>query len=235
MSMQATYDYARQAGAQRIMLIMLPAALSAPQDLLESGFIDAVRDRGGPIDVVLAHAHPDYYLDGTLCKRLAADIIGPARDAQYRRIWLMGISLGGMGALLYACMHAADIEGAIVLAPYLGASRPVTAIADAGGLAYWQPPAHADDDETRLLTWLKAYQPACPAAPRLYLGYGTGDRFAPASTLLAQKLPASQVVTVDGGHDWPTWIRLWRQLLDKDPFSVAAMAARPHTAHACAR
>jgi hypothetical protein len=32
--------------------------------------------------------------------------------------------------------------------------------------------------------------------------------------LLAQSLPADSVAIIDGGHDWPTWTRLWENFLD---------------------
>ncbi|MEO7728996.1 MAG: alpha/beta hydrolase, partial [Burkholderiales bacterium] len=166
MSMQATYDRAPHDASQRILLVMLPAAQTSPQHLAQHGFIEAVRERKLPVDVVLAHADEGYYFERTVCSHLTDDIIAPARAANCRRIWLMGISLGGMGALLYAQAHAADIEGVILLAPYLGASGSIAAIANAGGLAHWQPAANQmDDDDSRLLAWLKAYQPACPVSP----------------------------------------------------------------------
>ena len=51
------------------------------------------------------------------------------------------------------------------------------------------------------------------ALPEIFLGYGTRDRYARTSELLAQRLPAARVSTVAGGHDWPTWIKLWKIML----------------------
>ena len=107
----------------------------------------------------------------------------------------------------------------ILLAPFLGVRGTIAEVMRAGGLAGWQPGAiKPDDDERRLLAWLKAYAPAAPASPRIYLGYGTEDRFAPASQLMAERLPPAQVVATPGGHDWATWLRLWRRLLNQDLF-----------------
>jgi len=90
----------------------------------------------------------------------------------------------------------------------------------AGGLARWQPGAlKPDDEEHRLWAWLQAHASGTAASPKIYLGYGTDDRYAAASTMLAERLPAAQVVTISGGHDSATWIRLWQRLLDQDLFS----------------
>ena len=44
----------------------------------------------------------------------------------------------------------------------------------------------------------------------------------PPSEMLARQLPAERVVTLPGGHDWETWLRLWRTLLAKGLFTVHA-------------
>jgi pimeloyl-ACP methyl ester carboxylesterase len=208
------------------MLVMLPSAKARPQDLVEHGVVRAMRERSLPVDVVAVEAHLGYYLDGSFSKQLKDKVIAPARARNYQRIWLMGISLGGMGALIYASEHPAEIEGVVVLAPFLGARGTIAEVVRAGGLARWQPGAmKTDDDERRLLAWIKAYQPAA-ALPGIYLGYGTADRFAAASKLLEERLPATQVVSVAGDHDWATWLRLWQDLLDQDVFSSAGKTAR---------
>ena len=119
MSMAALYDPAPRSGAKRILLIMLPGAKARPQDLLQHGFVRELRARNLPVDVVAVEAHLGHYLDRSLNGHLTNDIIAPARARNYRRIWLMGISLGGMGALIYAREHPAEIDGVVLLAPFL--------------------------------------------------------------------------------------------------------------------
>ena len=209
------------------MLVMLPGVRDRPQDMVENGMISAVRERGVPVDVAAVDAHLGYYLERSFSERLNHDIIMPLRARGYARVWLMGISLGAMGALIYARAHSNEIEGVIVLAPFLGVQGIIAEIERAGGLSQWQPGAIAsDDDERLLLAWLKAYQADNPALPKLYLGYGRDDRFAPASQLLAQRLPAARVAITRGGHDWATWMDLWRRLLVLDVFTAGKKAAR---------
>jgi hypothetical protein len=225
--MDAIYDLAPLPSAERVTLVMLPGVSDRPQDLVEHGLIRALRERGVPVDVVAVDAHLGYYLERSFIDRLRHDIIMPMRAQGYARIWLMGISLGAMGALIYARAHANEIEGVVVLAPFLGVQGTIAEIERAGGLSQWQPGAiAADDDERLLLAWLKTYQADNPALPKLYLGYGRDDRFAPASQLLAQRLPASQVAITRGGHDWATWIELWQRLLDQDVFAAGKKPAR---------
>lgn len=225
--MEAIHDLAPGRSADRVLLVMLPGVKDRPQDLVEQGFVRALRDRALPVDAVVVDAHMDHYLERDVVERLASDIIAPARARGYARIWLTGISLGGMGALAYVREFPAHVDGVILLAPFLGTRGLIAEVARAGGLQHWQPGTIApEDDERRLVAWLKECRVGHPNLPRIYLGYGTDDRYAPASKMLAQRLPARQVVTVQGGHDWPTWSKLWERLLDSGVLSSGGTSGR---------
>jgi pimeloyl-ACP methyl ester carboxylesterase len=223
--MDALHDPAPVAGADRVAMVMLPGAGDRGRDLVEQGFVRALRQRGLAVDTIVADARFDHYLERSVVAELERDIIAPLRTGGTARIWLMGISLGCTGALSYARAHAGTIEGMILLAPFLGTRGLIAEITEAGGLRNWQPGILApQDDERRLLAWLRQYRAGDPALPRICLGYGTGDRYAPASLLLAQQLPAQYVMTVEGGHDWPTWLKLWERWLDGDTFASSGRA-----------
>ena len=221
--MRVLLDAAPGRDAGRILLVMLPAAMVRPEELLGQGFVAAMRARGLPVDAVVADADADYYLERGIGERLAADVVAPMRTGGYRRIWFLGMSLGGMGCVAYACRHPDGIEGAILLAPFLGTRGVIGQIQDAGGLARWQPGAAApDDEEQRLLLWLKHYRADDPRLPAIHLGYGADDRYATTSAMLARQLPAERVLSIPGAHDWQTWLRLWEMFLAKDLFLVEA-------------
>lgn len=225
--MDAIYDLESPQGTDRVMLVMLPGATHKPEDFARQGFIRALRQRKLPVDTVAVDAHLGYYLERSLVKRLTEDVIAPARARGYKRIWLMGISLGGMGALIYAREHAEEIAGVVVLAPFLGVQGTIEEIVRAGGIDRWQPGVIApQDDERFLLAWLKAYGAENPALPQIHLGYGTGDRFIAASAMLGNRLPPAQIVTIAGSHDWKTWSTLWEKLLDRDLFVCGEQAPR---------
>ena len=227
------------------LLVMLPGAGHGADDFVRAGFIAELRERNLQVDVLAVDAHSHFYLDKSIVTRLHEEVIAPALVARPApaSLWLLGISLGGMGASLYARAHPGTVAGLVLLAPFFAVRGTIAEVTRAGGLAQWQPGAVAADDEERLLLqWLKAYRADMPAdmpgdssaglanaAPAIRLGYGTNDRYAPASSLLEARLPAAQVATVAGGHDWDTWIVLWRQLLDRGLFagSEKELAACP--------
>lgn len=204
------------------LLVFLPGAYSDPQEFVTEGFVQEVRERHIAVDVMLVDAHMGYYNNRTIIDRLEQDVLVPARRKGYGAIWLVGISVGGFGAMIHEELQPGSVAGIVVLAPYMGQRLLSTDIDVAGGLRAWQAPAGPlplDQMETRLWRWLQAYgeTPLPPGRPPLYLGYGLDDRFVFSHRLLAAVLPTDRVFTTEGGHDWAPWRRLWKQALDVLP------------------
>lgn len=132
------------------LVVMLPGAYSRPRDFVDEGFVDALRSRGVDADVQVVDAHLRYYEDKTIVERLRQDVVRPALARGVPQVWLVGISLGGFGALGYAARHGDEIAGVLALAPYLGRRSVLQELEAAGGPAAWRrrsPPPEADDLE----------------------------------------------------------------------------------------
>lgn len=181
-------------------------------------FVEAVRARGLPYDMAAPNTHFGYYNSRTLEERLRADVILPAQASGYKKIWLVGVSMGGLGSVLYFRQHTQDIAGILILGPFLGNSKILDEIIAAGGVTHWNPGDYdAQEDWQRMLWhWLKDY-PRQPGdhAP-IYLGYGTDDPYVKGHALLAAYLPSEQVIAVDGGHSFGTFKEIWEIFLDRD-------------------
>jgi pimeloyl-ACP methyl ester carboxylesterase len=203
-------------GVQRpgCLLVFLPGRWDRARQYDTAQFVRAVRDAGIRADMVAVEAHYGYYARRTVLARLRADVIAPAIDQGYTEIWLVGVSMGGLGALLYVRDYPDDITGVVALAPFLGDADVITEIRAAGGVQHWHPATVAPGDYQRALWgWLQAYLAGPEGRADLYLGYGQQDHFAPAHQLLATGLPATRVFTHPGGHDWQTWRHLWEAFL----------------------
>jgi pimeloyl-ACP methyl ester carboxylesterase len=203
----AIVELARQGRMAPVRILMLPPAYAVAADFLTAGFGAAVRGRGLAIDLVFADLEARHLTDGSLTGQVW-DLLGPGRGRA--RVWLGGISLGGYVALAAAQADPGALAGLCLLAPYLG-SHIVTDEVARAGLAAWEPGTlAAEDDERRLWRFIKAR----PAGLAIHLGLGREDRFAARHRVLAQALPSAEVDTIAGGHDWPTWHRLWENFLD---------------------
>ncbi len=241
------FRYDSQEGQQKHLFVFLPGNGDSPHTFWKEGLVQSVRARKLPVDMLAVDAHIGYYMEGTIFDRLKQDVIDPARARGYRRIWLIGNSLGGYGSISYARLHPLDITGVILLGPFLGDRKIIQEIRDAGGLAAWEPgelPQNGKENwEKQLWKWLKDgtqqkdfwlwvrdcdEENSWPA--RVYLGYGKRDRFAPGQKLMAESLPIQDVIEIDGGHNWSTWKRLWDLILDRlsPPKNTAAENSPAH-------
>lgn len=63
------------------------------------------------------------------------------------------------------------------------------------------------------------------ALPPMLVGQAMTDRFVTTATLLGALLPADQIISVPGAHDWESWTTLWRLMLDRNPFDLPVVAA----------
>jgi pimeloyl-ACP methyl ester carboxylesterase len=211
--MRSLADFAQPGRQAETLTILLPGALHQPEDFMREGFVDAVRNRGIDMDLLLAGLLFDHVAGEQALPQLHASLIAPSLAAGYRHIWLAGISIGGYVAMAYADRYPGGVEGLFLMAPYPGNRMTTSEIATAGGIIAWQPGDLAKDDtERRNWRWLQSHE---KSGIEVHLGYGAEDRFAPGHAMMAEALPARHVDCIAGGHDWPAWRDLWHRFLER--------------------
>lgn len=196
-------------GQGQDLLVLLPGAQMRGHEFVDAGFFRLAAEHGLAADVLVV----DIDLAGMAAERAAArlteEVLRPAR-ARHHRLWLGGISLGGLTALLLAADGAVALDGLCLIAPYPGTRVVRNQIARAGGLDAWRPDAQAlQDPECRVWHWLQQ----APSHLPVFLGHGHDDRFADGMRDIASRLPAAVHREVPGGHEWPVWQTLWAQFL----------------------
>ncbi|GAB3187447.1 alpha/beta fold hydrolase [Hydrogenophaga aquatica] len=188
-------------------IVLLPGAAMTAAQLLDAGLDTALRTQGRSLRLITLDTPPPPH-SVALLHALDEQVLAPARQ-RHRRVWLGGISYGGMLAMAHAACRPA-LDGLCLLAPYPGSRVTRNAIERAGGLDAWQAtPEQQNDVEFLAWQWLQAR----PVSPPIFLGHGKSDRFADSHQRMAQRLPAATCVEVDGGHDWATWLALWSRFL----------------------
>jgi pimeloyl-ACP methyl ester carboxylesterase len=203
--------------AQRLVVV-LPGRGDDLNDLRKSGVAQAVQSAWPDADVTLAGLALGYYMEGHAEQRLHDEVIAPARRRGYAQVWLVGASLGGMGALMYDRAYPGDVSGMVLLAPYLGEQPVLSEIAAAGGVAAWQPPpkpasVNADNFQQELWRHLQTWSRRPAAAGNVWLAYGKTDRLRDSMPPLASLLPTGHVLVRDGGHEWRVWTPATRDVL----------------------
>jgi pimeloyl-ACP methyl ester carboxylesterase len=191
------------------LLVLLPGAYMTAEDYA-ARFFPAVERRGMKLDLVAVDLGLDAVSAGDALPAVLEQILRPSRQT-HRRVWLGGISLGGLLALGLTADHPGAIDGLCLIAPYPGSRLTTNAIVRAGGLDVWQPSAEQlADPEFRIYRWLKSP----PAELPVFVGYGREDRFAEGMQAIAGRFPPVARHPVSGDHDWPAWCVLWEHFLD---------------------
>jgi hypothetical protein len=130
---------APQPSPARTLVIVLPGRADGGRGENERGMAKAIHEAWPSADVLLTSATYAYYREGTVVERLHIDVVAPALRAGYRRIWLAGASMGGMGAMLYEHTHPRRVTGVVLFAPFLGDEPLLDEIRRAGGVRQWDP------------------------------------------------------------------------------------------------
>jgi pimeloyl-ACP methyl ester carboxylesterase len=211
--MRAILHSAQEGVVAPTRVLLLPPAYTAVDDFARAGFAEAARNHRLALDLVFVELKLQHLTDRSILRRLRHEIVLPARSAGCRSIWLGGVSLGAFVAIAYADRFPREIDGLCLLAPYLGNHIVTGEIERADGVRQWSPGTLAeDDDERRIWRFIKEHD--TQDLP-LYLGFGEDDRFAASQRLMAAAVSAEAVDVVPGGHEWPTWLRLWDNFLCK--------------------
>jgi len=202
--------------AQRLVVV-LPGFGDGVRALERTGIVAAVQSAWPDSDVVLAELTYAYYQEGKAPRRLHEEIIAPARRRGYSEVWLCGASMGGMGVLLYDLSYPRNVDGIVLLAPYLGERALLEEISAAGGLSQWNPGARRelgpDTWQRELWRHLQGWMRDPALSRNVWMAYGEADRLRMAMPVLAPALRAENILVRPGAHSWSVWTPAMREIL----------------------
>jgi S-formylglutathione hydrolase FrmB len=209
--MRTIIETADSATRPALLVALLCGSFSEPEDFVREGFPAAVRSQGIDAEVVMAEARAAWFADGSIVRRIRESVVAPARARGHSRIWLAGISLGGLAALCYAARHEEEVEGILLISPYPATREVLREMDAAGGPGRWKPVIPPEGDlEREAWLWLAHRE---PGRTPVHCYFASGDRFAPGQRRMAQVLDPASVRELPGGHDWPAWRALWDEFL----------------------
>jgi hypothetical protein len=209
--------YKHPATSHNNLLVFVRGLGGSHRTFAEEGMVDDTWQQGFDVDMVAPDSHFAYYSERTLIPRLHQDVILPAKEEGYEKIWLIGPSMGGLGSLLYTREHPEEISGICLLSPFLGDAAIIEEITAQGGVRSWQPGEYdGEKDWQRMLWhWIQSEVAQNTTVP-IYLLYGQEDMYVAAHRLLASVLPQDRTASLPGGHDYQTFKALWGVFLTWD-------------------
>lgn len=212
----------------RTLLVMLPGFGARYTAFEKKGILDVARDAGLTNDILTVDMTYGYYISNRYDERLQEDVFDKVRD-DYDDIWVLGISMGGLGTLLTTKAFSEDVDGAILLSPFLGRRKTMRAI-QAQGIDGWQPPADDPKWDESLWGWMKGWEDREWSGPPLLLGHGDRDLGMRNLNWMASQLPDGRVEVQPGGHAWTTWAALTRVMVRDHLLELPAFGGTPTAA-----
>ncbi|MDQ3038148.1 MAG: lysophospholipase [Myxococcota bacterium] len=223
------YRWSEARASAPCLLVLLPGFFDEPQEFERQGLVDELHEAAPSCDLVAVATHLYDYRDESIVDRVHEDIVLVARERGYERIWMVGVSMGALGAILTARAHPEDVDGLVLVSPYLGtagfAETFEREVARHGDLGAWA--RQTEDRPVRISRvlhdprpvwrWLAGYLISPEAMPPLWIAYGRDDRFAAAQRILAGAVSPEQAFVVEGRHDWETWRRILHEVVAAVP------------------
>jgi pimeloyl-ACP methyl ester carboxylesterase len=197
------------------LVVFLPGRWSTVDEFEREGFFKIAAERWPDARLVAADLHLGYYKSRSSAKRVHEDIIAPARKSGVKTVRVVGVSMGGLGALVHDLEYPGDIDEIYLLSPFVGEDEVIAEIAAAGGVRKWNGEPKSERDFSRKLwrgletKWLEQGR-----RPRVTLACGTEDRLAGSNRQFAADfLKEDEVLWRPGDHDWPAWRELFRGMM----------------------
>lgn len=191
----------------RHITVLLPGIRDRGDDFVKEGFIEIAKpslQQHQDTALITVDAHWGYYREQTVHELIDRDILSKYPDKLFT---LVGVSLGGFGALLAASHHPDRIRSLVLLSPFLGEDdyQFLERLKRSG-----VQPQEGDEDLETVLTQVWAFLTGSHREIPVFLGFGHLDSFAPYyAQLMAMQAENISYLAISGDHDWETWRRLW--------------------------
>lgn len=199
-------------------VVMLPGIGDNLQALQKRHVAALIQKSWPDADVVLTGLTLPFYKQGHAAQRVHDDVIARYRK-KHQTLWLAGISLGGMGVLLYDRQFPGDAAGMLLMSPYLGDDAIRERIRAAGGLAQWNPgpkqKINADNFQHELWRYLQDWRNHPQRTRTTWLAYGADERFRKPIEMVTPMLPPDHVIMLPGSHNWKLWNHAFPALLQR--------------------
>jgi pimeloyl-ACP methyl ester carboxylesterase len=197
-------EYFHYRDSNTTLVLLLHGLGGSAANFSRNGTVEQILDCNPRVNVYGADSHFGYYRERIISARLREDVIQPALDAGVTRVWLLGVSLGGLGSLAYRLDYPEEVAGIVLMAPYLGEWDELE--------AYIADPASSNSDFVEIWRGLESMA----TQERLVtLAYGEGDSMYRQHRWAASLLAAEQVVSMPGNHRWSVWRQLWPRALQR--------------------
>ncbi len=199
------------------LLVFLPGLGDDLDSFRDNNIAELMTASCRDIDILYADAYFAYYRNRSLLRHLQEQVFQHAQG--YQTVYVLGVSMGGLGSLLSAREFTDQVDGLILLAPFLGDRETLGDIAAAGGVGKWHP-KNTDNEYGELWQWIQSQRKTALFAENTYLLSGHEDALHTGHQVVKSLVPSSNFVTVEGGHNWQVWHNALSVWLEQAPCPI---------------
>ena len=201
-------EYFHYEPSNSTLVVLLHGRGGKATTFVKYGAVDQIRACHPGTNILGVDSHFGYYRERIIEQRLRQDIIGPALKNGIDRVWILGISVGGLGGLVYRQNYPDDIEAVVMMAPYLGDWDELSAYLTT-------PPSAHDRLDPEFVDIWNRLSSTVNEPPWLTLAFADDDGFSHQHRWLAGLLGSERVASGPGGHNWNAWRKLWPEALQR--------------------
>lgn len=210
------------------VVVLLPGRWNRPEAFFEAGFDRAAADRNLSLTMLAPDAHLGYYRSRSVLDRLGADVFSRPEVQAAEHLTVVGVSLGGLGSVLWAREGTRPPDQLVLLAPFLGSADIAAEVEASGGLGAWRRPAsYGDPDFRKIWAWFQDWDQT-GRRPAMFLSWGRDDDLAPTLAPLAEWIGPGATHETPGGHDWAAWRAGWDAFLASGALDQCRKTSNPN-------
>lgn len=206
-------------GEAKETIVLLPGRLSPPEEFVQYGVVKEIQSRRPHAEIIVPDLHLGYYMAGLADVCLHDEILSSARS-QKHKVTILGVSMGGLGALMYSLRYPGEVDELLLLSPFVGEEALITEIQAVGGLPKWESNVNIPRGKEQALRkcWGEIKRQWLPSGssvrPTMKLAVGREDRLLRSNAYFAKEiLRKGEFIELDGGHDWDCWLRCTQAVL----------------------
>lgn len=201
-------EYYHYQASNSTLVVLLHGRGGAADNFVKYGAVEQIMNCQPKANIVGVDSHFAYYRERIIEERLREDVVKPALESGVKQVWLLGISVGGLGSLVYRLRYTDDIEAVILMAPYLGEWDELEAYAQNPQLAR----TTGDPEFIEIWDGITGIPLDDPA---ITLAFGEDDDNNSQHRWLAGLLDENRVISGPGNHKWSSWQKLWPEALKR--------------------
>lgn len=211
-----------QAPSSDTLIVLLHGRMGKPENFEKHQWIPRLQEKYPHCEIVAPDVHLGYYMGRSITDRLHKDIILPAKQRGVKRVYFIGVSMGSLGSLLYESEYPGNVDGFLLVAPFLGYEAIEKDLKREGGLKTWSEKLENEPEKWQQKIWQWIAERSPEVADKVHIGYAKDDEYVVGQQFFASLMHEPNVIIVEGKHRFDAFTMILERFLKEHSFSKSS-------------